>query len=123
MNTTNIRIIRSIILHHPLSVLFKSNQIIFITSLYILNFISSSYHYLPIIISLRYDWQNGLGGWTQMKNDTFDFSTYSGSTPSVFTGPKTDHTYQEESGRSFLAYYLRELALLILSNVVFNLSL
>lgn len=47
----------------------------------------------------KFDWQYGLNGWQQLDNDTFDFITYSGQTASSFTGPRTDHTYQEEHGR------------------------
>jgi len=60
------------------------------------------------IVSLRFDWQSGLGSWKQLGyngTDTFDFSTYSGRTPSYFTGPKFDHTYQEEHGKKIVLRY------------------
>ena len=55
-----------------------------------------------IFILLRYDWQNGLGDWTQMKNDTFDFKVFSGNAPTWYTGPRNDHTYGEVHGKSVI---------------------
>ena len=52
--------------------------------------------------SCRYDWQTGLNGWFQLKNDTFDFTVYSGSAPKWYTGPKTDHTTQEIHGKQMI---------------------
>ena len=68
----------------------------------------------------RFDWQYGLGSWTQLKNDTFDFATYSGRTPSAFTGPKSDHTYREEHG-TFSNHY--QYSLLFFSFVAMWLAL
>ena len=47
----------------------------------------------------RYDFEKGLGDWVQLKNDTFDFTIFSGRTdPAWNYGPHNDHTTQEEHG-------------------------
>ena len=43
------------------------------------------------VVSCNFD--NGLCfGWSQSRQDVFDWTLYSGSTPSLGTGPSSDHT-------------------------------
>lgn len=37
-------------------------------------------------------------GWTNAKDDQFDWSIGQGKTSSVNTGPSTDHTYNDDKG-------------------------
>ncbi|XP_065183994.1 MAM and LDL-receptor class A domain-containing protein 1-like [Sycon ciliatum] len=45
------------------------------------------------------DFENGLSGFIQDRRDTFDWSVGSGSTPSSATGPASDHTYGNSTGK------------------------
>ena len=40
----------------------------------------------------------GLCGWTNIHGDNFDWSRASGSTASIGTGPRFDHTYGTSQG-------------------------
>lgn len=42
--------------------------------------------------------RNNLCGWVNAKNDQFDWTIATGSTPSVKTGPRNDHTYNSSAG-------------------------
>lgn len=44
------------------------------------------------------NFENGICLWNQDKNDTFNWSTHTGGTSSVRTGPSTDHTLQNTAG-------------------------
>jgi len=47
----------------------------------------------------RTSFENGFDIWTQLRDDTFDWTLMSGNTGSFDTGPKRDHTLQEEHGK------------------------
>ena len=47
----------------------------------------------------RTSFENGFDIWSQLKNDTFDWTLMSGNTGSFDTGPTRDHTLQEEHGK------------------------
>ena len=49
--------------------------------------------YLPDSLVVSCDFDNGLCfGWSQSKQDVFDWTLYSGRTSSSNTGPSSDHT-------------------------------
>ena len=44
------------------------------------------------------DFETGLCGYTQRRNDNFDWLRKAGSTPTVNTGPRVDHTLGSTTG-------------------------
>ena len=47
----------------------------------------------------RLDFEHGLAnGWTQLKNDDFDFTLRNGRADRGDTGPSFDHTFRDEDG-------------------------
>ena len=44
------------------------------------------------------DGSNGMCGWTQSNTDDFDWRIGSANTPSVYTGPRADHTLNTSAG-------------------------
>ena len=84
------------------------------------NYHSSWYHgtilqvkwhviYLPDSLVVSCDFDNGLCfGWSQSRQDVFDWTLYSGPTPSSNTGPSSDHT----SGSGLLLFEIYSLTFL-----------
>ena len=62
--------------------------------------------YLPDSLVVSCDFDNGLCfGWSQSRQDVFDWTLYSGPTPSSNTGPSADHT----SGSGLLPFEIYSL--------------
>ena len=62
--------------------------------------------YLPDSLVVSCDFDNGLCfGWSQSRQDVFDWTLYSGPTPSSNTGPSSDHT----SGSGLLPFEIYSL--------------
>ena len=62
--------------------------------------------YLPDSLVVSCDFDNGLCfGWSQSRQDVFDWKLYSGPTPSSNTGPSSDHT----SGSGLLPFEIYSL--------------
>ena len=56
------------------------------------------------------NFEKGYCKWTNAQvGDHYDWIRYKGKTPSQFTGPSTDHTFNTSAGKSFLTFFYASL--------------
>ena len=51
-----------------------------------------------VLVNVTTDFQDGIGSFIQDDKDDMNWEIKSGSTPSYYTGPKSDHTYGNQTG-------------------------
>lgn len=57
------------------------------------------YYFFIFLVECSFEETNPIMcGWTNAKDDQFDWSIGQGKTSSVNTGPSTDHTYNDDKG-------------------------
>lgn len=59
----------------------------------------SDYFVYLLTVGIPCDFESGLCGWTQDTTDDFDWTSHSGTTDVVGTGPSNDHTLGTSAGK------------------------